>query len=251
MKYNALVSFKLKPSFFYIARCSTSYVDGQHVLTETDDRGAVIERTSGGTARGILTTMLTILCVAVIMACGTQSRKMAGEGAISGAAVGAVGGLVSALVFGGDVGEGAARGAVWGGSTGAAAGAIAGARADSAQKKAQQDAKIERLKAQLGEDGFKGLEALAECKHEVAIAYARTARRSSNKDYSLAGLWVEALALADQGKTGQVRAGLPDLIAKDPDIGSPAQAEETLRKSLQKLQEIRAEYDLPRTCGYS
>jgi hypothetical protein len=249
MKYNALVSFKLKPSFFCLAKCSTSYVDGQHILTETDDRGAVVEMTSGGAARGILTTVLTMLCVAMIMACGTQSRRMAGEGAVSGAAVGAVGGMVSALVFGGDVGESAARGAVWGGSTGAAAGAMAGARVDATQKKTRQKAEIERLKAELGEDGFRGLEALADCKHEVAIAYGRTAARSNNKDYSLAGLWIEVLAFGDQGKTDQAQARLPDLIAKDPDIDSAAQGEETMRKSLQRLQEIRAEYDLPRTCG--
>lgn len=221
----------------------------QLIAAHTTDRGAVAILFSEVGARRILTTMLILLCVAMLTACGTQSRRMAGEGAVSGAAVGAVGGMVSALVFGGDVGEGAARGAVWGGSTGAATGAMAGARADSAQKKAQQDAELEKLKAQLGEDGFKGLEALAECKHEVAVAYARTAGRSGNKDYSLAGLWIEALAFADQGKTGEAQALLPDIVAKDPEIGTETRADETLQKSLQRLQEIRGEYNLPRTCG--
>ena len=246
MKYNALASHKIKSSISCPAKSSTRHVRGQHNLTNPAIRGVVVEMTTGGAARRMLTTML---CVAMILACGTQSRKMAGEGAVSGAAVGAVGGMVSALVFGGDVGDAAARGAVWGASTGAAAGAMAGARVDSAQKQAQQEAELQRLKAELGEDGFKGLEALVDCKHEVAIAYARTATRSNNKNYALAGLWIEVLAFGDQGKSSQAEALLPDLIAKDPDIGSEPQAEQTLQKSLQQLQEIRAEYNLPRTCG--
>ena len=249
MKDNALVSHKIKSSISLLAMSSTSYVRGQHNLTKLAIRGVVVEMTTGGAARRMLATMLILLCVVMILACGTQSRKMAGEGAVSGAAVGAVGGMVSALVFGGDVGDATARGAVWGASTGAAAGAMAGARVDSVQQQAQQEAELQRLRAQLGEDGFKGLEALVDCKHEVAIAYARTAARSGNKNHSLAGLWIEALAFGDQGKTGQAQAMLPDLIAKDPDIGSEPQAEQTLQKSLQRLQEIRAEYNLPKTCS--
>jgi hypothetical protein len=249
MKYDALLSLNRRSRFPDIARSSTGHVGRPLIPAQTANRGAVGIVFSEDGARQILATMLILLCVVMLMACGTQSRRMAGEGAVSGAAVGAVGGMVSALVFGGDIGEGAARGAVWGGSTGAATGAMAGARVDSAQKKAQQGAELEKLKAQLGEDGFKGLEALAECKHEVAVAYARTAGRSDNKDYSLAGLWIEALALADQGETDQAQALLPDLVAKDPQIGSKARADETLQKSLKRLQEIRGEYNLPRMCG--
>lgn len=249
IKYNASVSLKLYPNFPCLTRCSKSHVGGQRIVTEAAKRGTFAAMASGDGARRMLGAVLTLLFVAMLMACGTQSRKMAGQGAASGAVVGAVGGMVSALVFGGDVGESAARGAVWGGSTGAAAGAMAGARMDSAQKQAQEEAELDRLKAQLGEDGFKGLEALVDCKHEVAVAYARTATQSDQKSYSLAGLWIEALALGDQGKTGQARALLPGLIAKDPDIGSEAQAEATLSKALQQLQEIRAEYNLPKKCG--
>ena len=87
--------------------------------------------------------------------------------------MGAAGGMVSALVFGGNVGDAAARGAVWGASTGAVSGAIVGAQEDQAKKK-QRDAAAEKLKTELGEDAFNGLAALAECKHEVALGYAKT-----------------------------------------------------------------------------
>ena len=111
----------------------------------------------------------------------------------------------------------------------------AGARVDAAQNKALQEGELKRLRSELGEDGFKGLEALADCKHEVAIAYALTASRSSNEDYSLAGLWIEVLALGDRGDIKQACALFPDLVSRDPEISSDTQAGETMRKPLLQL----------------
>jgi hypothetical protein len=173
---------------------------------------------------------------------------MAGEGATTGAVVGAVGGLVTGLVFGGDPAESAARGAVWGASTGAAAGAMAGSRADQAEKK-QRDAQLERLKAEIGDDAFNGLVALTDCKHEVALGYARTAAQSENDTHALAGLWIGVLTYADRREEDKARELFPNLIAKDAEIGSESQAEETMRKALQRLMDIRAEYNQPRVCG--
>ena len=190
-----------------------------------------------------------ILFLTGLAACGTQTGRQAGTGAATGAAVGAVGGVVSALVFGGDVGDAAARGAVWGGSTGAAAGAISGAVADSNQKKAQQAAELEALKKKLGDDAFNGLAALAECKHEVALGYGRTAAQSANPDYALAGLWLQALAHADSRQADQARALFPELVEKDDNLESVSAAEDELDRALEKLKAIRQEYNLPRECG--
>jgi hypothetical protein len=156
--------------------------------------------------------------------------------------------MVTALVFGGNVGEAAARGAVWGGTTGAVAGGISGAQQEQA-KKANQGIAIEKLKNKLGEDAFNGLTALTKCKHEVALGYARTAAKSDDKNYALAGLWVEILAYADSRQENKARELYPDLITYDPKIGSESQAEETLRKAIQRLMDIREEYNLPKTCG--
>jgi len=191
---------------------------------------------------------MTILCIAAMVACSGHSGKMAGQGAATGAAAGAVGGLVSALVFGGDPVDAAARGAVYGGTTGAVAGGIAGARADQAEKQ-RRDAQLEQLKKDIGDDAYNGLEALADCKHEVALGYARTAAKSDNKDYALAGLWLEVLAYGDNRQEEKARALFPDLVTKDAKISSEAQAEETMRKALQSLMDIRAEYNLPRVCS--
>jgi hypothetical protein len=191
--------------------------------------------------------LMIILIAMVFMACSGQSGKRAGQGAATGAVVGAAGGVVSALVFGGNVGEAASRGAVWGASTGAVSGAIVGAQEDQAKKK-QRDAAVEKLKANLGDDAFSGLAALAECKHEVALGYAKTAAKLNNKDYALAGLWLEVLTLADRKDEDRARSLFPDLVKNDPEISSNAQAEEGMRNALQGLMNIRGEYNLPKTC---
>ena len=191
----------------------------------------------------------TILSLMIFSACSSQTAQRAGQGAATGAVVGAVGGMVSALVFGGNVGDAAARGAVWGGATGATAGAMSGAVADSNQKKAQEAAELEAVRKRLGDDAFNGLAALVECKHEVAQGYGRTAAGSNNADHALAGLWLQVLAFKDAGQDDQARSLFSDLVAKDGDLASESEAETTAKQAMQKLGEIRQEYNLPKTCG--
>jgi hypothetical protein len=125
---------------------------------------------------------------------------------------------------------------------------ISGAQQDQMEK-AQQDKEMEKLRADLGEDAFNGLVALTKCKHEVALGYARTAAKSDNKDYALAGMWIEILTYADNRQEDKARALYPDLINKDNEIVSESQAEEKMRKALQRLMDIRGEHNLPKTCG--
>lgn len=197
-----------------------------------------------------VTVQTGILLFAVLFlfcACSQQVVQRSGEGAVTGAAVGAVGGMVSALVFGGDVGDAAARGAVWGGSTGAASGAISGAAAESNEKD-RQAKELEALQAKLGPDAYKGLEALVQCKHDAAQANGRTAAKSDNKDYALAGLWVQVLAYADSRQEEKARALFPDLVSKDGSISSESQAETEMRSAVQELMAIRKKFNLPTVC---
>ncbi len=53
------------------------------------------------------------------------------------------------------------------------------------------------MKDEFGDDTYNGLVALTECKHEVAMGYARSSSQSKNKDYALAGLWLEVLTESD------------------------------------------------------
>jgi hypothetical protein len=181
-------------------------------------------------------------------ASGSYAAKGAGQGATTGAVSGAVGGLVSGLVFGGDPLEGAARGAVYGGAVGATAGAMAGSQVDK-KVKAQQEASLTQLRKKIGEDAFNGLEALADCNHDVSLSQAVKAQRSQNPNYALAGLWLEVLSYADQREEAKARALFPTVVEKDWDIQSEAQAEEAMREALSKLMTIREEYQLPRVCG--
>jgi len=188
-----------------------------------------------------------------ISGCATDSyaAKGAGKGATTGALAGAVGGMATALIFGGDVGEAAARGAVWGGSTGAVAGGIAGADMDkqvATQEQAERDKKIAKFRDEIGTDAFNGFVALAECKHDIAIANAREARKSRNRDYSLAGLWVEVLAEGDRQNPDAANELFPELISSDKDIKTVSDAELRTADALQELGKIRVEYDLPKDC---
>jgi outer membrane lipoprotein SlyB len=230
---------------FFLIQKNNQFIHNREMRMKLNRIKKVIER-----------KMIVIVCLGVLIACSGHTAKRAGEGAAMGAVVGAAGGMVSALVFGGNVGEAAARGAVWGGTTGAVAGGISGAQQEQTikvqqeqVKKAQQDKAIEKLKADLGENAFNGLAALTDCKHEVALGYARTAAKSDNQNYALAGKWIEILAYADSRQEDKARALYPELINIDTDISSESQAEETMKKALQRLMDIREEYNLPETCN--
>lgn len=197
---------------------------------------------------------MTIVGTASLGGCASDSQasKGAARGAGSGALAGAASGVVGALVFGGDPVDAAARGAVYGGTAGAVAGGISGSRQDKAiaeRKAAESDASLQKLRSEIGDDAFNGVVALAECKYEVAAANAKLARQSSNRDYALAGLWVEVLSSADQRKEADARAQFPELIRMDGDIRSDADAEAAMRDGLQALGDVRANNGLPRVCA--
>lgn len=184
----------------------------------------------------------------LLVSCSQKSMQGAGQGAAIGGAAGAVGGIVSALVFGGDVGEAAARGAVWAASTGAVTGGIAGAQADNAEKQKEKAAREAQLKKELGDDAYSGLVALAECKHEVALGYARSSSQSKNKDYALAGLWLEILTEADRKRSDKARSLFPELIKNDEKVSSEQDAEQFMMEAKTKLQGVRDDYKLKANC---
>jgi hypothetical protein len=201
---------------------------------------------------GRLATALLVLVLASSVGCTTRGRKAAGQGAATGALAGAVGGLVVALIFGGDPVEAAARSAVYGASAGAVAGGVAGDRQErELQKQREQklDARLAKLRSEIGDDAFRGLEALADCKHDVAIGYGKTAARSDNRDHALAGLWLEVLAEADRRQESKARALLPEIVEKDPKLHSLGEAEQRMREGSQALMHVRGEYDMPQVCA--
>jgi len=160
--------------------------------------------------------------------------------------------MVTALIFGGNVGEAAARGAVYGGTTGAVVGGMSGAEADRAaeqQRQAQRQADIQKFRDEIGDDAFNGISALADCKYTVAIANAEVAQQSRNRDFALAGFWVEALTEADGGNLDAARALLPEIVSRDRDLQTDADAEQLLGEALQSLADIRTEFDLPAKCN--
>ena len=199
--------------------------------------------------RVMLVTIVVVCLSLQITGCASDSytAKGAKRGATTGAVAGAVGGLVSGLVFGGDPVERAAQGAVYGGTTGAVAGAIAGSEADRRVQQ-QKEATLAKLRQDIGDNAFEGLGALADCQHDVALRQAARAQQSENPNYVLAGLWLEVLSYADRREEDEARRLFPTIVEKDWNIKNESQAEETMRKTLNGLMDIRQEYKLPRVC---
>jgi hypothetical protein len=200
-------------------------------------------------------SLLIFLGFAVqISGCASDSYAAEGaaKGAGTGALAGAVGGMATALIFGGNVGEAAARGAVYGGASGAVVGGMSGASVDkqvAAQEQAERDKKIAKFRDEIGADAYNGFVALAECKHDIAIANAREARKSRNRDYSLAGLWIEVLTEADRQNPDAASELFPELVSSDKAIKTDGDAQLRTDKALQQLGDIRVEYDLPKDCA--
>jgi hypothetical protein len=178
-----------------------------------------------------------LLLAALPLSCksGSHAAEGAGRGATTGVVSGAVGGLVGALVFGGNPAESAARGAVYGGATGATVGAIAGSQVD-AQERKRREAGLAKLREDIGDPAYAGLEALVDCKHKECLRRADEARRSTNPNY------------AEQGELATARSMLPRVVEQDWNIESEAQAEERMQAALARLMEIRAEYGKPQQC---
>ena len=182
----------------------------------------------------------------------SHAAKGAAKGGGTGALAGAVGAAATALIFGGNVGEAAARGAVYGGASGAVVGGISGAEADkrvAEQERAEYERRVQEFREEIGTDAFNGFVALAECKHEIALANAREAQKSSNRDFALAGLWVEALTEADRQQTGAATALLPAIVEQDREISDTTVAQARLDAALGEIGEIRTRYDLAASCS--
>ena len=207
------------------------------------------------TRTGSVQALLLVVLALSVAGCGANAQKGAAQGATTGAVAGAVGGMFTALVFGGNVAEAGARGAVYGGSSGAAVGAMAGSsvdRAEAQQKQAQleaeRQAQLKALRDKIGPDAYNGLVALAECKHDIAIANAREAAKSGKKDFALAGTWVEVLTEADRQQDAQAQALFPELVKRDSQVKTDAEVQVLLDKMLNNLHQIRAEYAMPSVC---
>ena len=199
-----------------------------------------------------LSLLITVAMTSGLLACSSESTRGAAEGAVGGAAVGAIGGMMTALVFGGDVGDAAARGAVWGGTTGAVTGGMRGAKKAEYNREAERrriQAEEEKLRRSIGVDAYRGLEALADCKHAVAIAYAEAAKADDNYEYALAGYWLELMSVAETQGEKMAESMLPALVERDNKLSSPGQARILVLEVINDLENVREENGTSRICG--
>jgi hypothetical protein len=209
-------------------------------------------RINARTALGVL-FLLSLAMLNSGCAKDSYAAKGAAEGAKTGAIAGAVGGMVTSMIFGGNVLEAGARAAVFGASSGAVVGGMAGSSVDKQTSAppappADPQNELAKMRDELGVDAYNGVVALSDCKHDVAIANAREARKSGDPDYELAGLWIEALAEADRQQEPTARALYPEIVARDDRLSSNSEAEARLREGLSELGEIREAFGMPAVC---
>jgi hypothetical protein len=193
----------------------------------------------------------TIIVATISLAACAGAGKGAVEGAAGGALAGAAGGLVSSLIWGGDVGEHMARGAATGATIGAIGGAVQGSQRAKAEKQyqaRQEQRELEALRREIGNDAFDAVVALAECRHEVAIANARVAAQSTNSNHALAGLWIQALAFADRDDEAGLEAIGPEVVRWDRGVADAEQFDRELEAGYDELLNIRSEHSLPVRC---
>lgn len=198
----------------------------------------------GGLSLLLLATILSASCAGA----GEGAVKGAGAGALAGAASG----LVTSLIWGGDPGYHMARGATAGATIGAIGGAVEGsarAREKTDREAAQKQRDIDQLRRDIGDDAFNAAEAMADCKHTVAIANADVAIQSRNANHALAGLWIKALTYADQGNPSAAHGVFPEIIRWDRDVDSAEQVDEIVHQALEQLKVIRSEFHIPQTCS--
>lgn len=193
------------------------------------------------------TMAVMLLMVTLLAACATKTGQQAGKTAGIGALAGAAGGILSAAIFGGNVGSAMARGAALGAGSGAMVGAIAGSQEDE-KAAGTPEAKAARLKKDIGDDAFNGLNAIVDCDYSVALADAEKAKASGNNEYAVAGLWVEALTYFDSREEAKARALYPAIFKKDKHVSTQQQAEEHMRKGLDQIMQAREKRNKPRVC---
>jgi hypothetical protein len=88
-----------------------------------------------------------------------------------------------------------------------------------------------------------------DCKLPVSLAYAETAQNNRNRDYALAGYWLEMLAMVEQGRLEEAEAVLPELVQIDNNLNSTQSARVLLNEAIVELGDIREEYGLSRSCS--
>ena len=194
--------------------------------------------------------LLGVLSVLLVSCAGAGEGAIKGAGA--GALAGAASGLVTSLIWGGDPGYHMARGATTGATIGAIGGAVEGsakAREKADREAAQRQGDIEQLRRDIGDDAFNAAEAMADCKHAVAIANADLAIASRNANHALAGFWIKALTYADQGNPTAAQAVFPEIVRWDRDIESAEQADDVAHTALEQLKLIRSDFNIPQTCS--
>lgn len=208
-----------------------------------------------------------VLLIAVTLclgACSENARRGAGSGAATGAVASGLGALVTGLVFDrGNMGQRVARSAVYGATAGAAVGGMAGASRDAAARPAdkpqpsvtppagseQKPLTREKVLQAVGPKNMAALTALSACEHQKAVNLAKDAAQSLNKQYREASLWIQSIVAIETGDATTLDRLHDQLIAYDPSLKDPQNADRILDQAMALLKQDRIDEGKPPVCA--
>ncbi|MEA1916692.1 MAG: hypothetical protein U9N42_04075 [Campylobacterota bacterium] len=188
----------------------------------------------------------------ILTGCSAHSAKTGASGAAMGAAGASVVGALTDLILTGSVNPSTlARNAVSGGIAGGAAGTYYGYSQEKDAKKAKNSKEAlsnEKLKKEIGSNNMQALQKLFECKHKEAYSITLNSTSSSNMDYKLSGVAIQALIDKDRGNGSGVERSIEKYMSLDNKIKTKEQANQELDALYKKVIQEREVEGLALKC---
>jgi hypothetical protein len=202
-------------------------------------------------------SLSTVVAIFLLSGCSTKSAEYGAKGAATGALGSSLVGALTDLIVDGEVDTyRLSRNMVGGAIAGGATGAIVGSRVENdknkdiaIEKNKKSNTQDAQLRNEIGTKNYQALELLVTCKHSDAYTLAIKEENSSNKEYKLAAIALEALIDKDRGNSDGVKSATQRYIALDDKIKNEKDATVELDKLYEKLKEQRRIQGMAQTCS--
>lgn len=189
----------------------------------------------------------------------SQASQQAGKGATIGAVGGAVAGAVGSLLGGGNVVQGAVKGSLAGAAGGAAVGGVTGSMADNQAKQNAgrkpapttpgSEARMAKLRQDIGDRNYATTLLVAQCRHKDAIASAQdTLAASKDQKERAYAMMIQGIAAEESGDKALASSIYPKIVQEDPSRGSVDKVRADALEGVMKVQGIRKDHGLAQTC---
>jgi len=199
----------------------------------------------------------TLITCAFAFACGGSASSAGQQDKTQAVSVGQAAGIgaLLGLALGGDPIVSTIQGAALGAAGGLITNAVVEGSERSEQRKAAEQAQAnqaadsENLERQveqaIGRDNYEGYKALRSCEYSRATGLAKVGATSSNSDYRITSVWLEAMIAVDQRDTAAAEDLYAQITEADPDIDTEQQASLETDKVILQMRSERRDLGLP------